>query len=369
MSKTKVLEKPLRPRATIGILGGGQLGRMLASAAARLGFKTHIYSPKGDNPAFDVATHVTEATYENETALTSFINAVDVVTYEFENVPSETAQFLSVRKPLFPDPNALAVTQDRLKERIFLRDLGAEISPFAAIDSIDALKLEAGKIAGGAVLKTRRFGYDGKGQAKLASADDADAAWDKVGRARSILEHFVPFTKEVSVIVCRDQVGHTRTYAVTENLHENHILAVSRAPADIDPQTAVSARALAVKIADALDYVGVLGVEMFLVERNGDTEILINELAPRVHNSGHWTLDAAVTDQFEQHIRAITGHPLGDTHRIADAEMHNLIGDAAESVGRFLMEPRVKFHHYGKAEAREGRKMGHATRILPLSKR
>lgn len=360
--------RPLPPLSTVGILGGGQLGRMLAGAAARLGFRTHIFAPEKDSPAFDIATAKTVAVYDDETALDAFGAAVDVITYEFENVPVEAAFRLAHHRPVFPDANALSVAQDRLKERIFLNNWDIETAPHATIDSLDALVCESEAFNGPCVLKTRRFGYDGKGQAKLNSPSDAARAWETVAGARSILEAFVPFEMEISVIACRDRYGATAAYAATHNTHVNHILSVSRAPAPIAPETQARARALAVRIVDALDYVGVIGVEMFLVrsKEEGD-RLIVNEIAPRVHNSGHWTLDAAVTDQFEQHIRAITGHHLGDTKRTADAEMLNLIGDEAEDLTPFFSEPRVKVHHYGKAEARPGRKMGHVTRLLPLS--
>lgn len=360
----KVPTKVLAPGDTIGILGGGQLGRMLALAAARLGLECHIYCPEADSPAFAVAAAHTLAEYEDEAALIAFAAGVDVVTYEFENVPATTARLLSASKPLRPSARALAVAQDRVAEKAFLAGIGIPVAAFAAIDT-------AGDIDGAlaitglpAILKTRRFGYDGKGQARIATRDDLIAALARLG-GDCVLESLVPFTLECSVIVARGADGTLASYDVGENRHENHILKQTLVPARIAPATAAAARDLATRIADALSYVGVLGVEMFLAsDKAGREQLIVNEIAPRVHNSGHWTDDGALTSQFENHIRAIAGWPLGSTETLHPTVMENLIGDEVLTAVRFLDDPRARLHLYGKAEARPGRKMGHVNRPL-----
>ena len=308
----------LTPGATIGILGGGQLARMLAMAGARLGLKTHIFSPGADEPAFDVCAARSVAAYDDQAALEAFAAAVDVVTYEFENVPAETAGFLAARKPVRPNPRVLGLTQDRLVEKQFIQGLGIQTADFAEVG--DALALERGvaRLGRPSILKTRRFGYDGKGQTLLRDGDDLAAAFAALGGAPCILEGFVPFSKEVSVVAARALDGDFRVYDVCENAHEHHILATTTAPAGVKPETAARAREIAREIARAADYVGVLAVEMFVVEAANDPageRLVVNEIAPRVHNSGHWTLDGATTSQFEQHMRAVAGWPLGATRR------------------------------------------------------
>ncbi|PWB84040.1 MAG: 5-(carboxyamino)imidazole ribonucleotide synthase [Methylocystaceae bacterium] len=355
----------LRPGATIGILGGGQLARMLASAGARLGLLSHIYSPVADDPAFDVCASRTLAEFSDEDALAKFAAAVDVVTYEFENVPAATAAFLETRARVRPNPRVLALTQDRLTEKEFVRDLGIETAPFASVEDAGALARAVARVGRPSILKTRRFGYDGKGQIFLRDGADLAVTFRALGGAPCILEGFVPFAREVSVVAARGENGEFRAYDVCENVHEHHILAVTTAPAKISGETAEAAVAIAQRIADAADYVGVLAVEMFVVEGSAGEQLVVNEIAPRVHNSGHWTLDGAVTSQFEQHMRAVAGWPLGSTRRHGRVEMRNLIGADAEKWRDILNEDGASLHLYGKKEARPGRKMGHVTRVFP----
>lgn len=361
---------PVAPGGTIGILGGGQLGRMLAMAAAQLGLKCHIYCPDTEVPAADVAAALTRAPYADAAALAAFADAVDVVTYEFENVPAETARVLAEHAPVRPGPLALATAQDRLTEKNFLSRQGIATAPFADVASAGDLAAALERIGAPAILKTRRFGYDGKGQARIAGAAEADAAWDAIGRTPAILEGFVPFEREISVVVARGIDGETAAYDPVENIHKDHILDRSYAPAALDAALAAEACAIAGRIVGALDYVGVMGVEMFLLpESTGTARLIVNEIAPRVHNSGHWTMDACASGQFEQHVRAICGWPLGSPARHADAVMTNLIGAAADGWAAIAAEPGARLHLYGKAEARPGRKMGHVNRLFPLGKR
>lgn len=359
------LAAPLAPGAAIGILGGGQLGRMLALAAAELGFQCHIYAPEKDSCAFDVVGVNTCAAYEDETALVKFADAVDVVTFEFENIPASTAKFLAARKPVLPDPGVLETTQDRVVEKTFVNRLGIGTPRFATVDSIASLKKALEEIGTPAVLKTRRFGYDGKGQATIRRYEEADSAFASIGSAPSILEQFVPFLREVSVVAARGRDGKVVAFETTENLHRDHILHKSRVPARIPDALAGQAMVIATKIAEALDYVGVLAVEMFVMDENGKLKLLVNEIAPRVHNSGHWTIDGATASQFEQHIRAVAGWPLAKPQRLGAVEMTNLIGAEAEDWQRLAAEPGACVHLYGKGEARPGRKMGHVTRVTP----
>jgi 5-(carboxyamino)imidazole ribonucleotide synthase len=352
----------LEPQATIGILGGGQLGRMLALAAARLGFKCHVLAPSPDSPAFDVVHRVSCANYNDTEALDRFAADVDVVTYEFENVPAETATFLAARVPVLPDPKILAITQDRLAEKNFVRGLGIPTAAFAAVAEADELAAAVERIGRPAVLKTRRYGYDGKGQATIKNGTDAQAAWREVGAQPCILEAHVPFEREVSVVAARGQDSAVECFDVTENEHRDHILKVSRVPAALSESGAQEARRIAETIADKFGYVGVLAVEMFVLR--GGAEILVNEIAPRVHNSGHWTLDGASVSQFEQHIRAVAGWPLAKPIRRGRVEMINLIGSEVEDFRQWLAVPGAAVHLYGKAAVRPGRKMGHVTRVF-----
>jgi 5-(carboxyamino)imidazole ribonucleotide synthase len=361
-----MLDAPLPPGSTIGILGGGQLGRMLAVAASRLGLKAHIFSDEAGVPAFDVSAAKTVGPYTDADAVTRFADAVDVVTCEFENVPAETLEAASRVAPVFPKSKSFAVAQDRLAEKDFVTGLGIPVAPYARVDHLDDLRAALSRIKPPALLKTRRFGYDGKGQAPIRAEGEASAALEAIGNVPALLEGLVRFEREVSVIVVRGQDGALAFYDPVENVHQNGILAISRAPARIAPGTAAAAKQIAGKVADALSHVGVLCVEMF--EREGESPALIvNEFAPRVHNSGHWTLDACVVSQFENHVRAICGWPLGETSRHSDAVMTNLIGADADKWRELAAEPGTAVHLYGKAEARPGRKMGHVTRLFPKS--
>ena len=356
----------LSPGATIGILGAGQLGRMLAIAALKLGLRTHIFAPDAEAPAYDAAAARTIAGFDDEEALARFAASVDIVTYEFESLPTETVEFLATRVPVRPGARALAVTQDRLMEKAFLRDLGLKTAPFVGVEDAGALVRAVAELGRPAILKTRRFGYDGKGQALIREGSNVAAVHRALGSAPMILEGFVVFEREVSVVAARSLEGDIAAFDLSENEHERHILARSRAPARIAAETEVEAQKIATRILEALDYVGVLAVELFVTrDRQGREGLVVNEVAPRVHNSGHWTLDGAQTSQFEQHIRAIAGWPLGAPTRRGRVEMHNLIGEDAEDWRDILAQPDLCLHLYGKLEIRPGRKMGHVTRVFP----
>ncbi len=359
-------EAPLPPGSTIGILGGGQLGRMLSMAAARLGLKTHIYSDEADAPAFDVAQSCTVGSYTDQDALARFAASCAVVTCEFENVPAETLEAAARVVPVFPQATSFAVAQDRLAEKEFLTGLGIPVAPHAPVDLLTDLRAALPKVRVPALLKTRYLGYDGKGQVLIRGEDESARAFEAIGHAPALVEAIVTFEREVSVIVVRGQDGALQFYDPVENVHQNAILAISRAPARIAQALAVEAKTIAGKVADALGHVGVLCVEMF--ERAGEKPgLIVNEFAPRVHNSGHWTLDACLVSQFENHIRAISGWPLGETTRHSDAVMTNLIGSDVEKWRELAAEADTAVHLYGKAEARPGRKMGHFTRLYPKS--
>jgi 5-(carboxyamino)imidazole ribonucleotide synthase len=355
----------LKPGDTIGILGGGQLGRMLALAAARLGLRCQVFSPDPDSPAFDVVLHATCAEYADVEALELFANDVDVVTYEFENVPAAAAMVLAAKRPVLPGRSALETTQDRLTEKDFVTSLGIRTASYADVSSVASLREAIMRIGLPAVLKTRRFGYDGKGQTLIRKADDLERVWAELGTKSAILEAFVPFEREISVVAARGADGQVECFDVTENEHRDHILKVSRAPAAIPDALADQARAIAEQIATALDYVGVLAVEMFVVAGDEGPGVLVNEIAPRVHNSGHWTLDGASISQFEQHIRAIAGWPLGTPVRHGMVTMTNLIGDEINDYEQWLTVPGATVHLYGKGAPRPGRKMGHVTKVAP----
>lgn len=358
----------IAPGMELGILGGGQLGRMLALAAARLGIKTHIYCPEAESPAAQVAHSLTIAAYDDRAMLDKFANAVTLVTYEFENIPLATVRHLAQRVPLWPGIDALGVAQDRLREKRFLQSIGVETAPFAAIDNAADLAAAVEVIGVPAVLKTRTLGYDGKGQFMLRDAAQCAQAWQAIGQAPAILEGFVNFEREISVIAARAISGDVVCYDVAENEHRNHILDISTVPAAIDADTAHQAQEIATKVATSLNYVGVLAVEMF-VGPGGQLpgrQLIVNEIAPRVHNSGHWTIDACLVNQFEQHIRAICGWPLGSARRHSDARMRNLIGADADEWDALIRNREAALHLYGKGAARPGRKMGHITEIFPI---
>ncbi len=353
----------LKPGGTIGILGGGQLGRMLVMAAARLGLKCQVFSPNPDSPAFDVVQNATCAEYADVEALELFATDVDVITYEFENVPAATAMILAARRPVLPDHRILETVQDRLLEKNFVTGLGISTAAYADVASAQGLREAINVIGLPAVVKTRRFGYDGKGQAIIRAGDDLDQVWDNLGTKSAIVEAFVPFEREISVIAARGVDGGVECFDVTENEHHDHILKYSRAPAAIPDALAAQARDIAERIAAALDYIGVLAVEMFVVPGASGPALLVNEIAPRVHNSGHWTLDGASVSQFEQHIRAIAGWPLGKPVRQGHAVMTNLIGKDVLDYRRWLTVPGAAVHIYGKGPPLPGRKMGHVTEI------
>lgn len=354
----------LKPGATIGILGGGQLGRMLAQAAGQLGLHCHIFAPETDSCAFEVVRRATIADYADRAALDAFAQDCDVITYEFENVPAETAAFLAARKPVLPDPQVLALTQDRLIEKDFIAKLKIPTAPYAGVSSAEELEAAVKKIGLPAVLKTRRLGYDGKGQAMIRKGDDPLKAWRSLGEAPCILEGFVKFACEVSVVAARARDGKVASFDVAENVHRDHILKTTVIPARISTAEASKARKIAEKIARAFNYVGVLAVEMFVVKNGKEREVLVNEVAPRVHNSGHWTLDGCSVSQFEQHIRAVAGWTLAKPVRIGRVEMTNLIGKEANDYAKWLSIPGVSVHLYGKGDPRPGRKMGHVTRVF-----
>jgi len=358
------MSEPLKPGQTIGILGGGQLGRMLAMAAARLGFHVHIYEPGAKPPAGEVADLTFSAGYDDVDALERFAAGVDVVTYEFENVPADALDRIEALVPFRPNRRALAVSQDRLDEKTFLTDIGLKVAPFAAVDAgaTDAaaeLAQAMAKVGTPAILKTRRLGYDGKGQARINGPHEAPAAREAMGGTAAVLEGFVNFNREISVIAARGADDRIACFEPGENVHKDGILHTTTVPANIDSATRDRAFGIAGTILAALDYVGVLGVELF----DTDNGLIVNEIAPRVHNSGHWTEAGAVIDQFEQHIRAVAGWPLVDPVRHSDVVMTNLIGDDLDQVPDIAAETGAMLHLYGKAEARPGRKMGHVTRV------
>lgn len=350
----------LPPGSTIGILGGGQLGRMLSVAASRLGYRTHIYEPSANPPAADVAHSVTTASYDDHAALAAFADAVDVITYEFENVPTAALDLLEARRPIRPNRRALAISQDRILEKDFLTTLGLTTAPYGAVNTAADLDAAIARIGAPAILKTTRLGYDGKGQARIMTAANAPAALASMEGAPAVLEGFVRFSREVSVIAARSASGEVAAFDPGENVHKDGILHTTTVPATLSAAQRTDAVLLAARILNALDYVGVMAVELFVTEAG----LLVNEIAPRVHNSGHWTQNGCPVDQFEQHIRAVTGWPLGDGSRHADVEMLNLIGDDILQVPALARQKDTAIHLYGKAEARPGRKMGHVNRIL-----
>lgn len=352
----------LPPGSVIGILGGGQLGRMTAMAAARLGYRCHIFSPEKDGPAAQVSAAATVAEYDDTRALDGFARAVDVVTLEFENIPVEAVRRIAGKTPVYPGAEVLEIAQDRVREKEFLNGIGVATASWAAVEDLAGLESADSRIGRPAVLKSARLGYDGKGQAAVGPDTDLARAFDSIGSVRAILEGWVDFICEISVIVARGRDGAIASYPAVENHHLQHILDTTIAPARLADGVAGRAEGIARHIAGELNYIGVLAVEMFVT---GEGKVLVNELAPRPHNSGHWTIDACPTSQFEQLVRVVCGLPLGPTERHSDAVMKNLIGADVDAWPEFLAEPGARLHLYGKAETRPGRKMGHVTRLSP----
>ncbi len=352
---------PLAPGSVIGILGGGQLARMLAVAAARLGLRTQVYDPAADCPAAQVCSAATIAAFDDAEALARFAACVDVVTYEFENVPTAALDRIEAIRPIRPGRRALAVSQDRIAEKTFLNGIGLHTAPWAPVRSAADLEASIAVTGRPAILKTARLGYDGKGQVPLGAGDDAAAALAALGGAEAVVEGFVPFRAEISVIAARGLDGTVAAYDPGLNHHEGGILRTTQVPCGLPTRVTSDAVLIAARILNALDYVGVIGVELFVAPGG----LLVNEIAPRVHNSGHWTQNGCAVDQFEQHVRAIAGWPLGDGSRHSDVTMENLIGDAILRVPELAREPGLALHLYGKAETRPGRKMGHVNRVRP----
>lgn len=354
------MPEPLKSGATIGILGGGQLGRMLSVAAARLGFRCHIFEPGIAPPAAHTAHLLTTAAYEDTDALSRFAESVDVVTYEFENIPTEALDTIEAIRTIRPGREALRVSQDRLTEKTFLQNLGLRVAPFCNVGDASSLAKALADIEAPAILKTRRFGYDGKGQARISTPDDAAAALAEMAGQPAVLEGFIDFSHEVSVIAARSLTGEVACFDPGENLHRDGILRTTTVPARLSASQRTDAILIAANILNALDYVGVMGVELFVTPQG----LVVNEIAPRVHNSGHWTQNGCAVDQFEQHIRAVAGWPLGDGKRHADVTMENLIGDDLDKVPDIARESNAALHLYGKSETKPGRKMGHVNRIV-----
>ena len=354
----------LAPNSTIGIVGGGQLGRMSAMAAARLGYRCHILTPEADSPAAQVSAGVTLGDFEDPAALRAFAACVDVITFEFENVSAEGLDLLASLRPVWPSPAVLRISQDRIVEKSFLNAAGAPTAPWRQVETLAELEAAVAELGLPAILKTTRLGYDGKGQALLRSVDELAAAFEELSPKPLILEGFVDFACEISVIVARGVDGGVSVFDVVENSHRDHILDITLAPARIGEELALEAQALAIRVAEAIELVGLLAVEMFVAS---DGRVVVNEIAPRPHNSGHWTIDACPASQFEMHIRAIAGLPLPPGTRHSDAVMKNLVGEAETALWPdILATPGLIPHLYGKAEARPGRKMGHVTRLFPL---
>ena len=355
---TDPLITPLKTGATIGILGGGQLGRMLSVAASRLGFKTCIFEPNGDCPASHVANYHFKADYTDIDALTNFANACDVITFEFENIPTEALDLIEAITPIHPNRDALATSQDRFLEKNFLTRIGLQTAPFAAVQTGEDLEKAIDQIGTPAILKTRRMGYDGKGQSRLMTPEDAPQAMIDMAGAQAVLEGFIDFSIEVSVIGTRGTDGAISCFDPGENVHLNGILHTTTIPSKLTPSQRTDAVLLTANILNALDYVGTMGVELFVTPQG----LIVNEIAPRVHNSGHWTQQGCTVDQFEQHIRAIAGWPLGDGSRHSNVTMENLIGDDVERLPD-IAKTNTAIHLYGKADAKAGRKMGHINTV------
>ncbi len=357
-NKNNILEQG----ATIGIIGAGQLGKMLALSAYQLGFKVAIFCPDKDGPAFDVTPLQFIASYDDKDSLKNFANHCDIITYEFENLPLNSIKFLEKIKPLAPSSFALSITQDRLKEKQFLASKNIKVAKYQRIENLTDLQKAKDNIGLPLVLKTTRMGYDGKGQRIIREEREIEKYFNQLSGSVLIAEQFIPFVCEISIIIARNKRGQVREYDVSENLHENHILKTSIVPANISPLSAKKATRIAHEIVGALDYVGVMGIEFFVVNQDGDEILIVNEIAPRVHNSGHWTKAVCAINQFEQHIRAIANWPLGDPTRFADVRMENLLGKEIIDAHKKL-QSGTNADFYGKTEIRSGRKMGHLNHI------
>jgi 5-(carboxyamino)imidazole ribonucleotide synthase len=355
---------PLPPNATIGLVGGGQLGRMSALAAARLGYRCHILTRERDSPAGQVSAGVTIRDYQDPVALREFAAAVDVISFEFENISAEGLDLLASLKPVRPAPGILRISQDRVSEKSFVNGVGVPTAPWRAIATLDELPAAVAELGLPAVLKTTRLGYDGKGQRLLRRPDELAAGFAELAPKPLILEGFVDFAQEISVVIARGADGSLSAFDTVENRHRDHILDLTLAPARVPVGVVEQSQAIARTIATALDLVGLLAVEMFV---DADGRVLVNEIAPRPHNSGHWTIDACPASQFDLHIRSIAGLPLPAAARHSDAVMKNLVGPEETALWpAILAAPGLIPHFYGKAEARPGRKMGHVTRLFPL---
>lgn len=349
----------------VGMLGGGQLGRMAALAGAPLNIRTHVLCPEANPPASHVTDLFTNVNYNDYSALDKFIEQVDTVTYEFENIPVETIEYIEKKRPVYPSPKVLAIAQDRLVEKGFFKDSGLPVTRFAPASSADDIRAVMAQWGADAcIVKTTRFGYDGKGQSFVRGAAQADDAFAKLKSDLIIIEEVVNFDCEISAIVARDQFGAKGCYDIGRNEHKDHILHTTTVPSDLPVAVLDKAKALALDLAEKIGLVGVMGVEMFVTRSGG---LLLNEIAPRPHNSGHWTIDACLCSQFEQQMRCVAGLPLGSFERIADAVMVNLLGDDIGQVPAYLQRPDAKVHLYGKDEAKPGRKMGHVTLVSPVT--
>jgi 5-(carboxyamino)imidazole ribonucleotide synthase len=350
--------------STIGMLGAGQLGRMTAMAAAPLGYELHVFTPKAESPTAQVCSKVTVADWDDKEALADFAKSVDVITYEWENIPVDTLEYLENFGDVFPSPHILKIAQDRLAEKRFVNDAGVPTAPFAEVETFDELKEAVDDIGTPCVVKSARFGYDGKGQATIETPDDLEEAWRTIGERRAIVEGFVDYVCEMSVIIARSPSGQLAVYDPVLNHHVDHVLDTTEAPSPADAALCERAVDIARTLGEAFDLVGILAVELFLTR---DDELLVNEVAPRPHNSGHWTIDACHTSQFEQFVRAVCDLPLGSPKRHSDAVMKNLLGPIGDRWLEALEDPEANLHLYGKTEAYPGRKMGHVTRLRPLS--
>jgi 5-(carboxyamino)imidazole ribonucleotide synthase len=357
------MDNPLPPGSVIGILGGGQLGRMLALSASRLGFDTHIYDPAANGPAARVAARSWAAPWDDDGAVEHFASRCDAITFEFENIPATALAAAESMAPVRPGRRSLELTQDRLIEKRFIRDAGCRTVDFAEVNSASDLEAGIARLGRPSILKTRQFGYDGKGQIAIRDETDLESAWREIGEQPSILEAFSPFQRELSIVAARAANGEMAIYPLAENTHDGGILRVSKAPARVEASTENAAIEISRAIGAGLDHIGVFAVELFDV----DGQLIVNEIAPRVHNTGHWTMDACACSQFEQHIRAIVGWPLGETAPHSACEMTNLIGDDVANWQGLISQPSDCLHLYGKHDARPGRKMGHINRLFPLS--